>query len=555
MNAWVPNEKIAMIQSPNDIDYKQLKGLVIDDYPSMRSAFKSALASFGMTKVDVAASASEAITRVKGQKYDIIICDYNLGEGRDGQQLLEELRHRNLIGLETAFLMVTAESMYENVVAAAELAPDDYLIKPFNGDMLRTRLDVVLAKKRLFRDVYRDFTAGKMEAALEGCDEIMKRNPKYIVDALRFKGEILVAMGDFERAEEHYKQIIALRAVPWSRLGLAKALHMQRKETDAEDLLHDIVSRHPDLVASYDLLADVQLSQNKTMDAQYTLQRGVSVSAKSPKRQRRLGEVALQNEDMALAESAFKATVEKGQNSIFLAPNDFANLSRVYLSQGRPKAASDVILNNRGFLHESREGKLIAAVMMSQISTHNGKTDEAKAYMREAVQLKNMGVSGDLDLDMDMLEACIKAGMEEEANKLLAEVARNAHDVAPLLDKAKKMYVDAGKEDLAATILSQATARVEELSKEGALLMRHGDLKNSVEKMLQASREAPRNPRILMNTAWAILRSLAEDRNAPRQLLHQAQHLLEDAARLAPEHPRLAGLQTTLRRHLAQGTR
>jgi len=107
----------------NFIDFRAKRALVLDDYPGMRTAFKAALASFGMTKVDLAATGTEALMRVKGGNYDIVISDYNLGEGRDGQQVLEEMRHRNLISLSTAFLMVTAESVYERVVAAAELAP------------------------------------------------------------------------------------------------------------------------------------------------------------------------------------------------------------------------------------------------------------------------------------------------------------------------------------------------------------------------------------------------------------------------------------------------
>ncbi|HNQ04403.1 MAG TPA: response regulator [Thiobacillaceae bacterium] len=533
------------------MDYKVLKGLVIDDFPSMRSAFKSALASFGMTRVDVAGTAAEAIARIKGQRYDIIICDYNLGEGRNGQQLLEELRQRGMLDLESVFLMVTAESMYESVVATAELGPDDYLIKPFNGDMLRCRLDAILPRKQTFQSVYRHFKHGNLEAALSGCDVILREHPKYIVDVLRLKGEILVTMGEFEQAEELYKQIVAMRAVPWSKLGLAKAMHLQGKSAAAEALLLDIIGRHPNMVASYDLLADVQLAQNKAQEAQGTLQRGAAVSSKSPKRQRRLGEIALQNNDLATAEKAFRATLEKGRNSIYLVPNDVANLSRVYLKQGKPRAASEVVMNNREFLHESRDGKLVAAVMLSQVSARNDDTENARARIREAMRLREDGVVVDLDLDLDMLEACVKAGMEEEANHILTEVARNAHDHPTLLDQARRLYAEAGRQDVAETVLRQATARVIELSREGALLLKKGELRQSLEKMLLACQEAARNPRILMNAAWVSLR-LLEEEGLSQNLLSQAQRLLADVDRLAPEHPRLAGLRTTLRQFQTQ---
>jgi len=527
-------------------DYKTKKALVVDDYPSMRSAFKMALASFGMTKVDLAATSSEAVIRVKSGNYDVIISDYNLGDGRDGQQLLEEMRHKNLIGLETAFLMVTAESIYERVVAAAELAPDDYLIKPFNGEILRTRLDAILLKKEAFRKVYRSFAHEDLESALAGCDDIMNTCPKYVVDALRFKGEVLVAMGDFEGAEVLYKEVIALRAVPWSRLGLAKALHLQRKDELAENLLTDIVEQSPELVAGYDLLADVQLTQNKTKEAQSTLHRGVAVSAKSPRRQRKLGEVAYQNSDLKNAEAAFKSAIDKGRNSIFLAANDFANLARVHIEQNNTQAASEVILGNRKLLQESSEGRLIAAVMLGQVAARSGQGEDAMNYMREAIKAKAQGGHADPLLALDMVDGCLKSGLESEANELLAEVARNAHDSVSLLEKAKSIYQAAGKEAAAAQIMQQATEQVAQLAKEGVLLMQRGDLQGGVQKMLLAAREAPRNPRVLMNTVWAVLRVLEQGEDHG-QLLSQAKRLLDDAAWLAPEHPRLAGLQTSLR--------
>lgn len=537
-----------MSQDTRFVDYKTKVALVVDDYPSMRSAFKMALASFGMTKVDLASTAAEAIIRVKNGRHDVIICDYNLGEGRDGQQLLEEMRHRGLIGLQTAFLMVTAETVYERVVAAAELAPDDYLIKPFSGEILRTRLDAILLRKDAFREVNRQFEQGALEAALAGCDAIMKQYPKYFVDALRFKGEILIAMGDAAGAEALYRQVIALRAVPWSRLGLARALHQQRKPLDAEDLLQDLLHQHPELVAGYDLLADVQVAQNKLQAAQTTLHRGVEVSAKSPRRQRRLGQVAYQNQDLESAQEAFRNVIDKGLNSIFLGANDFANLARVHLDRKDPKAAQELVTVHRKLLQESKEGQLVSAVIQAQAAVQAGQTQAktAQAALDEAIQCKRRGAQYEPELALDMVEACLALGQEDVASELLAEVARNAHDSPALLDKAKRIYSQAGKAQQVAQILQKSTAAVAKLSQEGALLLQKGELGPGVEKMLLASKEAPRNPRVLMNTVWALLRLIRQEGDTGDRL-RTARKLLEDAAHLVPDHPRLAELQTLMR--------
>ncbi len=531
----------------DQIDFKSKRALVIDDFPGMRTAFKAALASFGMSRVDLAASGDEALMRVKNTKYDIIISDYNLGDAKDGQQVLEEMRYRKLITLGTVYLMVTAESVYERVVAAAELAPDDYLIKPFNGEILRNRLEAILFKKQAFREVHKSFANGDLERALSECNVVIKTNPKCLVDAMRLKGEILIAMGDLQAAGELYSEISAMRAVPWSRLGLAKTLHLQRKEEEAEEVLSLVLENHPGLVAAYDLLADVQLAQNRSMDAQATLTRATQVSAKSARRQRRLGEVAYQNKDLKTAEVAFKGAIEKGRYSVFANPNDVGSLARVYLEQDQPRAAGEVLIANAKQLAENDEGKLVNLVVKSALSSKNGNQREAQALVQEALRLrKAAGGRCSPDLAMDMVQVCVGLGMEQEAGQLLEEVASNAHDSTDLLNRAKDIYRDAGKESVAQTILQKATGKVAQLSKQGALLMQAGDLVQGADLLKKASEAAPRNPRVLMNAVWATLRLIAQHGNSGGRL-GNAKRMLGDAAELAPDHPRLAELRSAMR--------
>lgn len=532
--------------APLQIEYKNKTALVIDDFPSMRSAFRTALAAFGLTKVDMAATASEAMIRVKNTSYDIVISDYNLGEGRDGQQVLEEMRYLGMIGLETAYLMVTAESVYERVVAAAELAPDDYLIKPFNADIMRARLDSILAKKQTFSKVYRSFSEGDLESALAGCDQLINGRTKYLVDAMRFKGEVLIAIGRFDEASELYEQVVKLRAVPWARLGLARTMHLRDKSTDAEHMLVDLVGQYPELVAGYDLLADVQLAQNKFTDAQVTLKNGVDTSPRSLLRQRRLGEVSYRNGDLTTSENAFFAAVNKGRYSMFLKPNDFANLSRVYIDKGNSSDAIRVLQDNRKLLQESEEGKLISSVMLGLAYDKSGNKEESTRLMQEAVQLRQAGADGNPDLLLNLAEGCLKTGFHDEAAKLVSEVARNAHDSAHLLDKAKHIYQEAGKPDVAQEVIRKATEHVITLSKQGALKVQRGELGEAVKVFLQAADEAPRNPRVLMNAIWVALRLMEQD-HSQSQYLPRVQIMLSDVAYVAPDHPRLSGLQTKLR--------
>src|SRR3569832_1141859 len=159
--------------SDSFIDYGALRALVVDDSPGMRNALRLTLSNFGITKIQMVANAAEAIFQIKNRSYDFILCDFTLGVGRDGQQLLEELRHGNLIALETVFMMVTAESYYEKVVATAELAPDDYMIKPNSAEKQSSQHTNNQKRKRANRDDNRQNQAQDLEASIAACDALI----------------------------------------------------------------------------------------------------------------------------------------------------------------------------------------------------------------------------------------------------------------------------------------------------------------------------------------------------------------------------------------------
>jgi DNA-binding response OmpR family regulator len=211
-----------LLSIPGDrlpVDYSEKKILIIDDYPNMQQSMRSVLNSFGISKIVASSSAKDAISKVKTQVFDGILCDYNLGgEEKDGQQTLEEMRSCSYIPLSTVFIMVTAETSYEKVIAAAEYVPDDYIIKPFNLNILRNRLTTGFAKKAMFAWVYEQTAKGHYLNAATKCDEIAKKFPKYRIDALRHKGELLLAMNSAKEAEMLYLEIAKAHTVPWAKL-------------------------------------------------------------------------------------------------------------------------------------------------------------------------------------------------------------------------------------------------------------------------------------------------------------------------------------------------
>ena len=129
-----------------------LSVLIVDPNPSMRGNLHNMLNQAAISKVEYAVNSGTAIRLLTKKSFDIILCEYDLGSGteaQDGQQLLEDLRHHQLVKPWTIFIMLTSEAIHSKVVSAAELTPSDYILKPFTVDVLSGRIARAIEKRRL----------------------------------------------------------------------------------------------------------------------------------------------------------------------------------------------------------------------------------------------------------------------------------------------------------------------------------------------------------------------------------------------------------------------
>ena len=108
--------------------------LVVDDYQTMVRIIRNLLKQLGFENVDEAADGREALEKMKGKKYGLVISDWNM-EPMTGLQFLREVRADTQLKT-IPFIMVTAESRSENVAAAREAGVSNYIVKPFNAQSL-----------------------------------------------------------------------------------------------------------------------------------------------------------------------------------------------------------------------------------------------------------------------------------------------------------------------------------------------------------------------------------------------------------------------------------
>ncbi|HEX2216195.1 MAG TPA: response regulator [Xanthobacteraceae bacterium] len=115
--------------------------LVVDDYNTMIRIIRNLLKQLGFEDIDEASDGSTALAKMQQKKYGLVISDWNM-EPMTGYELLRQVRGLPALS-KTPFIMVTAESKTDNVIAAKKAGVDNYIVKPFNAQTLKTKIEAV----------------------------------------------------------------------------------------------------------------------------------------------------------------------------------------------------------------------------------------------------------------------------------------------------------------------------------------------------------------------------------------------------------------------------
>ena len=118
--------------------------LVVDDYNTMIRIIRNLLKQLGFEDVDDASDGSAALSKLREKRYGLVISDWNM-EPMTGYELLRHVRADENLRT-TPFIMVTAESKTENVIAAKKAGVNNYIVKPFNAQTLKTKIEAVFAE-------------------------------------------------------------------------------------------------------------------------------------------------------------------------------------------------------------------------------------------------------------------------------------------------------------------------------------------------------------------------------------------------------------------------
>lgn len=324
-------------------DLKAQRILIVDDMQPARTALRNVAQQAGGFQIETAISCTDAIARIRnGLNPDVVLCDYNLGTGRNGQQLFEELRYLGLVCEKTIWLMVTAESSYDRVISVADLIPDGYLLKPFSGEELKTRLSRIAAKKKLLASFYKLREKGDIQQAQIELDQLSGTPiaKQYASEIARLRIELRIENKQFVEAEQILKSIPAPVLPPWGGAALARCALSRQSHKEAIDILQALTQNHPDYLVALDLKAQAHSVLGEHAEAQKTLQMVVARNPLNWRRQQKLSQVALRNGDHLVAKQAAESFHRHAVTPHAVKPEDHFHMARIHQAGGDLAAAN-----------------------------------------------------------------------------------------------------------------------------------------------------------------------------------------------------------------------
>jgi DNA-binding NarL/FixJ family response regulator/Tfp pilus assembly protein PilF len=533
-----------------------LTALIIEPHAGMRASIRNMLNDCGVSKIHDAASSNQAIKHLGLKTVDLVLCEYDLSDGQDGQQLLEDLRHHKLISLSTMFFMVTAEGDYGKVVSAAELAPTDYILKPFTADRLLERIARALERRRVFMPIYELMDEGGQREAIEACIEGEQAHPRYALDFLRLRAELHTFLNEPELAEPIYRELADARAVPWARLGLAKTLFVRERFDEAQDILENLVDSNKNFVDAYDWLARTHAAVGELEKSQAVLASAVAVSPHVVRRLRTLGETALETGDVATAEKTLRQVVTKAKYSEFRDPEDHVKLVRALVQKGEPDQAASVIRDLDRSMGNQKNTGACSAIASSVLHEYTGNSERLAESLGAALAACRDAPDLSQGLKLQLARTCLQNDMQDGATEVLRDVMRNAGTGSEMAT-AMAVLEQAGHGELATRLAQESRQHVVDLVANGAARATSGDYQGAVELMQEAAIRLPRNPAVAFNAALASLRYL-EHTGWDERLGHDVPGLIDKLRRLDPRNPKLpalAGLHQQILKKYDKGPR
>lgn len=520
--------------------------LIVEDYEGMRGILRDILTRAGATQITFAANGQDAIAQLERHSFDAVLCDLHLGRGLNGQQILEEARHRQLLPPQAVWLMVSAEKAAEMVTGTVESRPDDYLIKPITETLLFTRLTRQMARKKILAPIEQAMRDREYLKALNLTEAQLAHANPHAWDLKRLKADLALHTGNHAHARDVYHEALAQRDLPWAHLGLAKIHFLEGHYDDARRELEQVTKGNRAYLEAHDWLARALEKLGDLDGAQAVLNRALTTSPRAPLRQGHLGEVAYRRGDLKTSVQAFERNVELARLTPLKSPDPYLWLSRVNLALGNKDDALRALAELSVDMREDGTARLLARAMEIPIRLNTGERNRAEKLATElASELRDQAHELPPEALLDLAPPLMALGDKATAESLLTSLVGNNHEHPEYLERAQAVYAQAGLEQEGREVVSRTTRAAMDTMNHGVKLAREGRLDDAIALTREARERMPNNPRLLLNHAYLLI-AWMEKYGRDISISLEARGCIETARRLKPSDKRAGELMTKL---------
>ncbi|NVK36547.1 MAG: response regulator [Gammaproteobacteria bacterium] len=533
-------------------DYRDKRFLIVDDFESFQLILKRLLHSLNAKNIDTAVNATKALALCEENQYDVIFCDFDLGKGQNGLQLMEELRHKNLLGSGTIFIIVTADSSRDAVIGSLEYKPDAYMNKPISSAELQARLIKSLKQKNELSDISKAIDLKKFDVAIQLCDQMISNNSRHKSWCLKTKGQLLIDLKKWKEAEALFKEVLDNRPLFWAQLGYADVLAATDRHKDALIAYQLAYQENSSSLEAYEGAARMLINLGNPQEAQKILEEISHISSRSVSRQKLLADVSKINGDFDTAAKASRKVVRLAENSIHKsAENELEladNLTEAALHSNDKKQVKAYAKEALSTLHQTHKEnsdldiKLQSKLIESRAYTSIDENEKAQKSLEVAeARLKKSGSIANLKTQLELVKSYLQTGHKDKANSLLAQLADEYKDNPEISQKLDRITDE--------PVSSIGKKEVVKVNKEGIQMFEAGNYLEAVQCFLRATKNFPRHIGIRLNIIQALIFQMKKTglTNEIIQQCHQHFNIVKGISKDHPQYKRYVSIGNTLK--------
>ncbi|MBV7539890.1 tetratricopeptide repeat-containing response regulator [Acidovorax sp. sic0104] len=451
--------------------------LIVDSNATSRSILVGQLREYGVTRIVQCSRVQDARSRLEHTVFDYVLCDQYFGEtGYSGQTLLDDLRRAQLLPFSTVFFMVTAEASYAAVAEAAESALDGYLLKPFTPSALFERLSLARLRKVHLKPIFDAIEAEDFESAARLCVERFEARKPYWLYAARIGSELLLRLSRHDEARTLFEAVIAARALPWAKLGVARAQIESGQAARAITTLQELIGEDASFADAYDVLGRAQVELGNFAQAIETYRTASGLTPDSVVRLQKLGMMSYYMGDRETATKVLSRAAILGIDSklfdfqslvlltfAYFAENDRKGIERCMADFARVLERHPSSVRLQRFASVSRALQLIQQRQFSQaVESVRSMAREITSSSFDFEAACNLGsllaVLAATSIDLSEGDSWVRAlGMRYANTRGLTELLANACNLhAPYSDAVRDCLLQVNKTAEAAMAQSLA---------------------------------------------------------------------------------------------------